>query len=147
MTTSPLRWRSQFPLAFGSMFRDLERWVRDYDEAFVPTSAIPVPALHAEQDDDEYHVTADLPGFDEKSVKVNVHRGVLTVSGERNLSLPAGFHATHRERGSLRFSRSLRLPDEVQEGDVKATMKDGILSLRLPKRPEVKPRQIPVALG
>lgn len=146
-TTTPFRWRSQFPVGFGGMFRDLDRWMREYDEAFNLTTANPGPSLTTEQDDDAYRVTADLPGFDESSIKVSLHRGVLTVSGERSVSLPEGFRATHRERGTVKFSRSLRLPDEVQEDNVRATMKDGILSLTLPKRPEVKPRQIPVAVS
>lgn len=145
MNTLPLRYRTDFP--FGSMFQNLERFMRDYDESFYGATASPMPSFTSHQDDDAFHVTAELPGFADKDVKLDVHRGVITVSGERRTAAPEGFRASHRERGVVKFSRSLRLPDEVAEEHVKASMKDGILSITLPKRPEVKPRQIPVSAG
>jgi HSP20 family protein len=129
------------------MFRDMERFMRDYDESFFGATASPMPSFTSHQDDQAFHVTAELPGFQDKDVKVDVHRGVVTVSGERATSAPEGFRSSHRERGATKFSRSLRLPDEVDEAHVTAAIKDGVLSLTLPKRPEVKPRQIPVQLG
>jgi HSP20 family protein len=142
MSILPLRYRAEFP--FGAAFRDLERLMRDYDDNFVGASASQMPAFDVHQDTDAYHVTAELPGFSDKDVKLDVHRGVVTVSGQRVATTPEGFRATHRERGMVKFSRSLRLPDEVDEEHIKASMKDGVLSVSLPKRAEVKPRQIPI---
>lgn len=145
MNAYALRHRTDFP--FGSMFRDLERLMREYDESFFGATASPMPSFTSHQDDDAFYVTAELPGFAEKDVKLDLHRGVLTVSGERATTVPEGFRASHRERGVVKFSRSLRLPDEVDDEKVKASIKDGILSISLPKRPEVKPRQIQVTAG
>jgi HSP20 family protein len=142
MHTLPLRYRSDFP--FGSIFRDLERWMREDDEGFLGNAASPLPNFDMQQDKDAYHLTAELPGFSESEVKLDVHKGVVTVSGQRNVEVPAGFRATRRERGVVKFSRSVRLPDEVNEDGIKAQMKDGVLSIALPKRPEVKPRQIQI---
>lgn len=142
MNTLPLRYRSDSP--FGSMFKDMERFMREYEDGFLGATASPMPTLNTQQDADAYHVTAELPGFTEKDVKLDVHRGMVTVSGERATNVPEGFRATHRERGVVKFSRSLRLPDEVDEEKIKASLKDGVLSIDLPKRPEVKPRQIPI---
>jgi HSP20 family protein len=142
MHTLPLRYRSDFP--FGSIFRDLERWMREDDDGFFGSTASPLPNFDMQQDQDAYHLTAELPGFTESEVKLDVHRGVVTVSGQRNVEVPSGFRATRRERGVVKFSRSVRLPDEVNEDGIKAQMKDGVLSIALPKRPEVKPRQIQI---
>jgi HSP20 family protein len=145
MNIFPLRYRAEFP--FGSVFRDLERVMRDYDDAFLGATASPMPTFDMHQDDDAYHVTAELPGFTEKDIKLDVHQGVITVSGKRAVNVPEGFRASHRERSVVKFSRSLRLPDQVDAERVKANLKDGILAVELPKRPEVKPRQIPIQAG
>lgn len=142
MNAISLPFRNEFP--FASMFRDLERFMRDHDSALMG-SATALPSFRTEQDKDAYHVTAELPGFTDKDIQVDIHRGVLTVSGERKLTSPEGYTLTHRERGGVKFSRSLRLPDEIDEEQVKASMADGILSLTLPKRADVKPRQISVS--
>lgn len=145
MTNLAQRFRTEFP--FGSLFRDMERFMRDYDEDYFGATATPMPSFNTTQDPDAYHVTAELPGFAEKDIKLDVHRGLITVSGQRGVAAPEGHRAAHRERGVVKFSRSLRLPDEVDEGAVKATLKDGVLAISLPKRAEVKPRQIPIAVG
>jgi HSP20 family protein len=142
MSNLPLRHRSESP--FGSVFRELDRLMRDYDDNSFGVAASQTPAFELHQDADAFHVTAELPGFSEKDVKLDVHRGVVTVSGQRATATPEGFRATHRERAMVRFSRSLRLPEEVDEAQIKASLKDGVLSVSLPKRPEVKPRQIPI---
>lgn len=141
MNAISLPFRNEFP--FASMFRDLDRFMRD-QEAATMGSAGSQPSFRTEQDQDAYHVTAELPGFTDKDVHVDIHRGVLTVSGERTLRSPEGFSLTHRERGGVKFSRSIRLPDEIDEENVNARMADGVLSLTLPKRADVKPRQIAV---
>lgn len=147
MNTLPIRFRSDMPFAFGGLFREVDRWMREYDDAFEGATATPMPTFTSNQDDDRFVVTAELPGFADQDVNVSVHRGVLTVSGERKYAVPEGYKATHRERGMVKFSRSLRLPDEVDEEGVSAAMQDGVLSVTLPKRPEVKPRQIAVNAG
>jgi HSP20 family protein len=145
MNTLPLRYRTDFP--FGSVFRDLERLMREHDDGFFGTTASQMPTFDMHQDADAYQVTAELPGFTDKDIKLDVHRGVVTVSGQRTATAPEGFRATHRERGTVKFSRSVRLSEEVDEQNIKASMKDGVLSISLPKRPEVKPRQIPIQAG
>ena len=140
MHSLPLRYRSDSP--FGSIFRDLERWMRE-DDGFFGTTASPLPNFDMQQDLEAYHLTAELPGFAESEVKIDVHRGVVTVSGERKAEVPSGFRATCHER-VVKFSRSVRVPDQVDEDGIQAQMKDGVLSIALPKRPEVKPRQIQI---
>jgi HSP20 family protein len=144
MMTLPVRWRAESP--FGATFRELERLLRDQEDTFL-AAANPVPTLVSEQNADAHRVTVELPGFEQKDVQVELHQGVLTVSGQRSAPQPEGYRAVHRERAQLRFSRSVRLPDGIDEGKVLATMKNGVLSIELPKKPETKPRTIAIGAG
>lgn len=141
MMTLPLRWRAESP--FGATFRELERLMRDHEDSLL-TTASPVPALVSDQDQEAHYVTVELPGFQDKDVQIELHAGVLTVSGQRPVAAPEGYRPVHRERAQLRFSRSLRLPDGIDEAKVVAKMKNGILSILLPKKPETKPRTIAI---
>jgi HSP20 family protein len=142
MMTLPLRWRAESP--FGATFRELEKLMRDHEESLLGTAS-PTPSLVSDQDAEAHYVTVELPGFRQEDVRLELHAGVLTVTGQRSGAAPEGYRPVHRERAPLRFSRSLRLPDGIDEGKVVANMKDGILSILLPKRPETKPRTIAIS--
>lgn len=142
MMTLPLRWRADSP--FGATFRELERLMRDHEESLLSVAS-PVPALVSDQDQEAHYVTVELPGFEQKDVRIELNAGVLTVTGQRNATVPEGYRPVHRERAQLRFSRSLRVPDGIDEQKIVAKMKDGILSILLPKRPETKPRTITIS--
>jgi HSP20 family protein len=118
--------------------------MRDHEESLL-SSASPVPSLVSDQDAEAHYVTVELPGFQDEDVRVELHAGVLTVSGQRAAASPEGYRPVHRERAQLRFSRGLRLPDTIDEGKVVANMKDGLLSIVLPKKPETKPRTIAIS--
>jgi HSP20 family protein len=99
----------------------------------------------------EIQVAAELPGLEEKDIQVSLEDGVLTIKGERAEETKEeddeGFSHVETFRGS--FHRALRLNAEVDEDAVKASYKNGVLSVTLPKVPEVKPevRTIPVTTG
>ncbi len=133
---------------FRPMFGELDRWFSDMDRFFTEgMAANSAPHLTSVKTDGGYEVRADLPGFEEDQVKLDVHNGVLTLSGERQTGNWDDHKATRRERGSLKFSTSLRLPEDVDTEKVSATLKDGVLTVALAQREEVKPRQIKVNGG
>jgi len=77
-----------------------------------------------------------------------VEGGVLTIRGERKFEDKQDGKNFHRvERSYGQFVRSFTLPNNVDRDNVKATFKDGLLSIELPKREEAKPRQIKVTGG
>ncbi len=125
-------------------FQDFERLFGELDSMWQHDAYDRFPRIHSVSTEEGYQVTTELPGATQENIKVDVHNGVLTISGERGVSVPEGYRATRRERSPVKFSRSLRLPEDVDDGNIAASMKDGVLTLALPKRPEVKPRQIPV---
>jgi len=94
---------------------------------------------------DDLFVTFELPGIREKEVSVSITGDVLTVKGERKLERDLKDEGYHRlERVYGRFERAVPLPMAVQADKVKATYRDGVLEIRLPKVEEVKPKEIKI---
>jgi HSP20 family protein len=92
-------------------------------------------------------VWAEVPGLAEKDIQLTMNRDVLTLSGERTNEPPQGYTAHRRERPAARFSRSIRLGVMVDVDRASAVVKNGVLTVTLPKAPEAKPRQIQIRAG
>jgi HSP20 family protein len=107
-----------------------------------------VPAFEVKETKDAYIFKADLPGVQEKDVDITLTGDRLTIGGKRELEKEEDsdrFYAYERSFGS--FSRSFTLPEGVDTEHCNAEMKDGVLSLRLPKKPEVQPKRIQLGGG
>ncbi len=106
------------------------------------------PALDLHDEKDAFTVRVELPGMKKEDINISLHDGVLSVSGERKNELKTGEGQTFRsERYFGKFQRSVTLPAMVDSKGVKATYKDGILTVELPKAEEAKPRQIEVSVS
>ncbi len=104
-----------------------------------------VPSLDISESANELVILAELPGVAKDEVKVTLHDGVLTISGEKKQAdMPEGSRRHREERASGTFSRSLELPVPVNASAVSAEMKDGILRIVVPKAEEARPREIRV---
>lgn len=104
------------------------------------------PAVDIKEDEDRVVIVADLPGVDEKDIDVQVHDGVLQLSGKREESKEEkSEHGYYRERRYGSFHRRFRLGSNVDAASIEATYKNGELTVVLPKKEEAKPRQIPVS--
>ncbi len=106
------------------------------------------PSVDIAETNDEYVVTADLPGIDRDDLNVTVAEGRLTLRGERrqngdSLSGPA--RRVERVYGT--FTRSFELPSEVKADGIGATYRNGVLTVTVPKAVEAKPKQIVVKIG
>ena len=95
----------------------------------------------------EMVLRAEMPGVSEKDLDLRINQDVLTVSGKRQTEVPEGYSAHRRERGAMRFSRSFTLPFKVDPESCDATLKNGILSVKIAKAPDARPRQISVKAG
>ena len=106
------------------------------------------PPVDVSETTDEFVVTAELPGIDQKNVTINLENNVLSIRGERKFEeekKEASYHLVERSYGV--FQRSFGLPNNVQADRISAQMKDGVLTVHLPKREESKPRTIDVTAG
>ena len=103
------------------------------------------PALDVHEDKDAFTIRAELPGMKREEIEVSIQDGALVISGERNEEkVNEGTEVHRQERYYGKFSRALTLPTAVAGDRVKATYKDGILTVVLPKAEEAKPKQITV---
>jgi HSP20 family protein len=119
--------------------------------AQAPESRLPrrwAPVADMVETEDEYVVTAELPGVKDEDVEITVRDGVLRISGERRLEEEVSeerFHRLERSYGS--FERTFPLPPGVKESDISAGIAYGVLKVRIPKPAAPEPRRIPVTSG
>ena len=109
------------------------------------TTSTWLPAVDIVEHENEYTVTAELPGIDKDDVKINVANSVLTIKGEKKgatESTGKNFHRLERNYGT--FLRSFTLPNSVKSEKIEASFRDGILTILLPKIEEAKPKEIEV---
>jgi HSP20 family protein len=107
-----------------------------------------VPAMDLVETDDHFVLRADLPGVEEKDVKIELEDRVLTISGERHAEHEARKEGYYRlERASGSFARSLTLPEGVDADAIAAHFDRGVLEVQIPKPAEVKPRRVEISVG
>lgn len=103
------------------------------------------PAVDIFETENAIVVKAELPGLSKDDIEVQIHDGVLTLKGERKFEKEVKEENYHRiERAYGGFQRSFSLPSSVEEDKIKASFKDGVLEVDLPKAEAVKPKQIKV---
>jgi HSP20 family protein len=106
------------------------------------------PAVDVEETPDGYAFRADLPGMQPKDVKITMNGDTLTLRGERKREEKKTEGALHRiERSYGSFERSFTLEQPVRADQIKASYRDGVLEIHVPKADEAKPREIEVQVG
>jgi HSP20 family protein len=107
------------------------------------------PAVEVRETEDQVSMAVELPGIDPSNVNLSVKDGVLTISGEQQPPVDQEGKSTVRysERWYGRFERSFTLPSGVEPGRIDASYDAGILTIRLHKSEQAKPRQIQIAVG
>ena len=143
--------RRELPALPGlSSLRNLIRWDPFREMApFLETEPEPelrfVPSFDVKETKDAYVFKADLPGLVEKEVEVSLTGNRLTVSGKREEEKKEKgevFYTWERTYGA--FTRSFTLPEGIDAEHVEAELKDGVLTVVAPKKPELKPHKISV---
>jgi len=105
----------------------------------------PVDILESKE---AYLIRAELPGMKKEDFNVELKEGTLTLSGERKVEEPAEGVEYHRvERLAGKFTRSFYMPQTIKHDTIKATYRDGILEIYIPKADEAKPKQITVSVN
>jgi HSP20 family protein len=128
---------------------------RIFDEVFNDRSFLPhffqdrlgaaTPPVDILEKDGNLLLRAELPGMNEKDIELKLEGNVLTIRGERKLEKEEdrqNFHRVESFYGS--FSRSFTLPDTVDPDKITADYRNGVLTIKVPQRPEAKPRAIQV---
>jgi len=106
-----------------------------------------LPALNLEETDDEFIVKVELPGLKKEDVKIHLTDDSLTISGERKMEKEEKGKTYHRvEMAYGRFQRTITFPSEVEPDKARATYKDGILTITVPKSEKAKPKEIEIEI-
>jgi HSP20 family protein len=99
------------------------------------------PAADVYEDDAEYTVAVDLPGIDRSALDISVDDDRLTIKGKRD-GQETTQHRVECPRG--KFLRTFSVPTSVDQREIKADYRDGVLQVHLPKRPERKPQRVEI---
>jgi len=120
----------------------------DYDRNATPgypwVGAEAYPRTNLSDTGDNLEVVAEVPGVVKEDLRVKIQGNYLQISGTRKADAPESFKTHRTERSIGNFSRSFTLPYEVDAAKVEAALKDGLLTLVLPKAETAKPRQITI---
>lgn len=138
---------------FGSLRREVERLFEDFsrDLGWGPpatTGMAMAPRIDVSETESELKIEAELPGIDEKEVEVVLSQGRLTIKGEKKQEKEEkkkDYHLVERSYGS--FTRSIPLPFEADADQIKASFAKGVLTVTVPKPPEVKAKERKIAIG
>jgi HSP20 family protein len=125
------------------MYREIERTRKEED--FV--SSAWTPPVDIFELGDTFVLKLEIPEVDKESIDIKINDNELTIKGERKLEPgiePDNYH--RMERGYGTFTRSFSLTKTIDSTKIKAAIKDGILRIELPKKEEVKPKQIKIEL-
>lgn len=106
------------------------------------------PSVDIAETPEDFQIKAELPEVKKEDVKISIEDGVLRISGERKQEKEEQGKKWHRvERTYGSFLRTFALPTNVDESKVRADYKDGVLTLRLPKSAEAKPKSVQIPIG
>jgi len=89
-------------------------------------------------------VQAEMPGVSKDRLNVQADRNSLLIEGEAAIDMPAGMEAVYADVQATKFRRSFVLSGELETERIEANLKDGVLTVRIPKRAEFRPRKIEV---
>jgi len=123
----------------NSVFNDFDRPYGEYT-----VEAYGGPRTNLYDTGDKLRIIAEVPGINKEDLKIRIQGNYLELSGDRRVEAPAGYTAHRTERATTTFTRSFTLPTEVDAERAEAVLKDGILTLELPKAEAAKPRQISI---
>ena len=131
------------------MMREMFRWDPFRDMGGFPSEMQGFsPSFDVKEKKDALIIQADLPGVTEKDVAISITGNRLTISGERQAEETKddeNYFMFERTYGS--FSRSFTLPEDVHADQVQAELKNGVLRLTLPKKPEAQSKRVEVRAG
>ena len=140
---SLVRWEP-FP-EFDDLFRQLSPLMGRRVRAGNGQSAGWAPVANISESDKEFLIKLDLPAVKKEDVNVTLEHGVISISGERKQE------KEHKDENELRieshygsFTRSFSLPENVDAASVRAESKDGVLTVRVPKKLPEKPKAISI---
>lgn len=139
---------------FRELRQEMRRFQREVDRLFGrwgmdfrtwPALAVSYPLVNLWEDDDFVYAEAELPGIKMEDLEITVTgANQLTIKGERKQPTLEKAEWHRQERCFGKFERTIELPTNVDAGKIEARLENGVLTIKMAKRPEAKPKKIPV---
>ncbi|WP_269508260.1 Hsp20/alpha crystallin family protein [Burkholderia sp. IMCC1007] len=105
------------------------------------------PAVDIVEDKQRVTLRADLPGVPRENLDVKVHDNTLTIEADTRIDTPAELRVRHAEMHAPRYARTFVLSPDLDTSRIDANLRDGVLTLTIPRREETRPRRIDVTAG
>jgi len=105
------------------------------------------PSVDIFEDTAGITLRADMPGVSREHLDIQVNRDTLSIQGEAEIPMPEGMEAIYADIRLTRYQRSFSLSSELDGEQAEASLKDGVLTLRIPKHARYQPRKIEVSLS
>jgi HSP20 family protein len=121
-----------------------KREVDKNQESTIPTRSF-VPTADIYEADNALTVVLEMPGVDKANVDINVEGGVISIEGRLDFAKYEGMRPVYTEYNIGHYRRSFSLSNKIDQSKIGAEMKDGVLTITLPKAEEAKPRRISIA--
>jgi len=132
--------RKEMDRLFNDFYRSVSKGEEGFDSVY--------PLMDVKETKDEFVITAEIPGVSKDDVKISIVNNQLTIKGEKKCEKKENDEKYHRvERAYGSFQRSFTLPNLVDSNKIKASFKDGVLTVILPKKEEVKPKEISISVS
>ena len=132
-----------FDKIVSAQFPEIEKQV-----GVKPFSGTAYPKVNVYEYDDKVGIIAEIPGLDKKDLKIDVEEGILIISGDKHgLFDDSGAKVLRRELKGSSFKRQFELGELLDGEKIKASFKDGLLSIDIPKVEQEKPKKVSVKIG
>jgi HSP20 family protein len=132
-----------FDTIVSAQFPEIEKQI-----GVKPFSGTAYPKVNVYEYDDKVGIIAEIPGLDKKDLKIEVEDGVLIISGDKHgLFDDSGAKVIRRELKHSSFKRQFELGELLDGEKIKASFKDGLLSIDVPKVEPTKPKKLSVKIG
>ncbi len=105
------------------------------------------PPVNIFENDKGITVQADMPGVSKDRLNIQIDKDTLSIEGVSEVAMPEGMEALHADIRSTHYRRNFSLSSELDGEKADASLKDGVLTLSIPKREEHKPRKVEVRVG
>jgi HSP20 family protein len=131
---------------FDALSRELDRWFEAAPRRNATPQAPAAQAVRVElhETPEAFLLRAEVPGLTREQLSLQVEDGILTLKGRREVNVPEGFSVLRRERSPLGLERRYEVPRDVNVDGIDAVLKQGVLTVTLPKAAAPKPRQIAI---
>ena len=150
-TGFPIIDRDEFLTPFDRMFDQIvSKQFPDIEKSVgvKPFQGTSYPKVNVYEYDDKVAIIAEIPGLDKKDLKVDVEEGILVISGDKHaLYNDKGAKVIRRELKQSSFKRQFELGELLDGDNIKASFKDGLLTIDIPKVEPTQPKKLSVKIG